>query len=294
MEQHEMKAASDSDYREKLSQTQLEAQRAGPTQHSTTTSRDLRFIDHYLDDGERALGHVRGRFQSIVSRVEELFGMLYGATKPYSDQVVAVAEQNPILFTFASIWIAFSAIPIIIFTGVVVFCTVTIFSIATFFICAAIIGILLLTFFAVIGTVVIASAVLIPTLAITTILSTLTLSFLLGLFVFHRLYLHLSSATSDEWSLETVGEGFKGWAEEVGERVGLNGPETVVLKQSPDDGDGRAKITDEKNNFSGDATSTTAASDSEQTGNIKDEKANIRESQHAHFQHPGKDTTKTR
>lgn len=67
-----------------------------------------------------------------------------------------------------------------------------------------------------------------------------------------------------------------------------------MLKQSPDDGDGRTKITDEKNNFSGDATSTTAASDSEQTGNIKDEKANIRESQHAHFQHPGKDTTKTR
>lgn len=223
------------------------------------------------------MGHVRGRFQSIVSRVEELFGFLYSATKPYTDKVVAVAEQNPILFTFASIWIAFSIIPIIIFAGFVAFCTVTIFSIATFFICATIVGILLLTFFAVIGTVVIASAILIPTLAITTILSTLTLSFLLGLFVIHRLYLHLSAATSDEWSLEAVGQGFKGWVEEVGERVGLDGSETIVLKQSPDDDDGRAKIIDEKNDSSGGATSTTAASESEQAGHIEDEKANTRE-----------------
>lgn len=73
-------------------------------------------------------------------------------------------------------------------------------------------------------------AILLPILAITTILSALTLSFLLGLFVIHRLYLHLSSATSNEWSIETVGEGFKGWVEEVGEKVGLNGSESVVLK----------------------------------------------------------------
>lgn len=74
----------------------------------------------------------------------------------------------------------------------------------------------------------------------------------------------MSAATSDEWSLEAVGQGFKGWVEEVGERVGLDGSETIVLKQSPDDDDGRAKIIDEKNDSSGGATSTTAASETEQ------------------------------
>lgn len=87
----------------------------------------------------------------------------------------------------------------------------------------------------------------------------------------------MSAATSDEWSLEAVGQGFKGWVEEVGERVGLDGSETIVLKQSPDDDDGRAKIIDEKNDSSGGATSTTAASESEQAGHIEDEKANTRE-----------------
>lgn len=75
MEQGDMKAASHSDHRREQSHAQPEAQRAAPTQHTTTASHDLRFIDHYLDDEEAALGHVRGRFQSIVSRVEELFGL---------------------------------------------------------------------------------------------------------------------------------------------------------------------------------------------------------------------------
>lgn len=119
-------------------------------------------------------------------------------------------------------------------------------------------------------------AILLPILAITTILSALTLSFLLGLFVIHRLYLHLSSATSNEWSIETVGEGFKGWVEEVGEKVGLNGSESVVLKQSSyDDDDGRA--TGEKSDSSGNVTSTTAASESERDGHIEDEKAGTQE-----------------
>lgn len=122
-------------------------------------------------------------------------------------------------------------------------------------------------------------AILLPILAITTILSVLTLSFLLGLFVIHRLYLHLSSATSNEWSIEAVGEGLKGWVEEVGEKVGLNGSESIVLKQSSydddDDDDGRA--TGEKSDSSGNVTSTTAASESEQDGHIEDEKAGTQE-----------------
>lgn len=117
-------------------------------------------------------------------------------------------------------------------------------------------------------------AILLPILAITTILSALTLSFLLGLFVIHRLYLHLSSATSNEWSIEAVGEGFKGWVEEVGEKVGLNGSESIVLKQSSYD-DGRAA--GEKSDSSGNVTSTTAASESEQDGHIEDEKAGTQE-----------------
>lgn len=132
-------------------------------------------------------------------------------------------------------------------------------------------------------------AILLPILAITTILSALTLSFLLGLFVIHRLYLHLSSATSNEWSIEAVGEGFKGWVEEVGEKVGLNGSESIVLKQSSYD-DGRAtggksesggnddgRAAGEKSDSSGNVTSTTAASESEQDGHIEDEKAGTQE-----------------
>lgn len=119
-------------------------------------------------------------------------------------------------------------------------------------------------------------AILLPILAITTILSALTLSFLLGLFVIHRLYLHLSSATSNEWSIEAVGEGFKGWVEEVGEKVGLNGSESIVLKQSSYDDDG-GRVTGEKSDSSGNVTSTTAASESEQDGHIEDEKAGTQE-----------------
>ncbi|KIR53984.1 hypothetical protein I315_03607 [Cryptococcus gattii Ru294] len=235
-----MNAASDSGHTGKLSQTQPEAQQEAPVQHSTATSRDPRFIDHHLDE-ETDLRHVQGKFQSIVSRVEELFGTLYDTTKPYSDKVVAVAEQYPILFTFAFTWIAFSSIPIIIFTSLQV-------------------------------------AILLPILAITTILSALTLSFLLGLFVIHRLYLHLSSATSNEWSIEAVGEGFKGWVEEVGEKVGLNGSESIVLKQSSyDDGRATGGKTGEKSDSSGNVTSTTAASESEQDGHIEDEKAGTQE-----------------
>ncbi|XAO21898.1 hypothetical protein I312_100654 [Cryptococcus bacillisporus CA1280] len=270
-----MNAASDSGHKGKPSQTQPEAQQEVPVQHSTAASRDPRFIDHHLDE-ETDLSHVRGKFQSIVSRVEELFGILYDTTKPYSDKVVAVAEQYPILFAFAFTWIAFSSIPIIIFTGFIVFCTVTIFAIATFFIFAAIFGLVLLTFSAAIGTLVLALAILLPILAITTILSALTLSFLLGLFVIHRLYLHLSSATSNEWSIEAVGEGFKGWVEEVGEKVGLNGSESIVLKQSSYDDDG-GRVTGEKSDSSGNVTSTTAASESEQDGHIEDEKAGTQE-----------------
>lgn len=69
-----MNVASDSGHKGKLSQTQPEAQQEAPVQHSTATSRDPRFIDHHLDE-ETDLSHVRGKFQSIVSRVEELFGM---------------------------------------------------------------------------------------------------------------------------------------------------------------------------------------------------------------------------
>lgn len=120
-------------------------------------------------------------------------------------------------------------------------------------------------------------AILLPILAITTILSVLTLSFLLGLFVIHRLYLHLSSATSNEWSIEAVGEGLKGWVEEVGEKVGLNGSESIVLKQSSYDDDDDGRATGEKSDSSGNVTSTTAASESEQDGHIEDEKAGTQE-----------------
>ncbi|KIR26980.1 hypothetical protein I309_04147 [Cryptococcus deuterogattii LA55] len=233
-----MNAASDLGHKGKLSHTQPEAQQEAPVQHSTA-SRDPRFIDHHLDE-ETDLSHVRGKLQSIVNRVEELFGILYDTTKPYSDKVVAVAEQYPILFTFAFTWIAFSSIPIIIFTTLQV-------------------------------------AILLPILAITTILSVLTLSFLLGLFVIHRLYLHLSSATSNEWSIEAVGEGLKGWVEEVGEKVGLNGSESIVLKQSSYDDDDDGRATGEKSDSSGHVTSTTAASESEQDGHIEDEKAGTQE-----------------
>lgn len=68
-----MNAASDSGHTGKLRQTQPEAQQEAPVQHSTATSRDPRFIDHHLDE-ETDLRHVQGKFQSIVSRVEELFG----------------------------------------------------------------------------------------------------------------------------------------------------------------------------------------------------------------------------
>lgn len=69
------------------------------------------------------------------------------------------------------------------------------------------------------------AAILLPILLFTLISSTFILSFLLGLFLAHRLYLHLTVAAKadpDKANLDYLTLGVKSWADETKGRVDLS------------------------------------------------------------------------
>nr|ODO01202.1 hypothetical protein L204_01929 [Cryptococcus depauperatus CBS 7855] len=69
------------------------------------------------------------------------------------------------------------------------------------------------------GTIALGLTMLLPTLFVTTIISLSLLSFLLALFVSQRLYLHVTTATSEEMSVGNVTDGVRGWVGELRERA---------------------------------------------------------------------------
>ncbi|WVQ81741.1 hypothetical protein IAT38_003866 [Cryptococcus sp. DSM 104549] len=168
---------------------------------------------------QQVIREVDEKMEGVVKRVEEITDRIYLVCKPLSDKALSFAENRPLLFTFVSLWAFFSAIPILFFLGFLAFAAVSIASVAAFFICVTVIGIALAAVSALIGTLVLSSAILLPILCFTTLLATSSLAFLLTLFLAHRLYLHLAASTSEEISAQTLSAGVRGWAGESVERV---------------------------------------------------------------------------
>nr|ODN86940.1 hypothetical protein L203_03713 [Cryptococcus depauperatus CBS 7841] len=88
-----------------------------------------------------------------------------------------------------------------------------------FTVLATTISTVVLAFFAMVGTIALGLTMLLPTLFVTTIISLSLLSFLLALFVSQRLYLHVTTATSEEMSVGNVADGVRGWVDELRERA---------------------------------------------------------------------------
>ncbi|WVR06864.1 hypothetical protein IAU60_003900 [Kwoniella sp. DSM 27419] len=172
-------------------------------------------------DGE-ALRDVQSVVEDTVKRVRERSDQFQHAAQPYADKTRSFAERRPVLFTFLALWAAFSAIPILIFLGFALTATTVIAFSSAFFIAMIIIGTILLTATVIIGTVLGAFVLLLPFLFFTTVLAVGALAALLGLFLIHRLYLHLSASSVDQGlNTRSISIGVRSWADETIERVPL-------------------------------------------------------------------------
>ncbi|WVW84124.1 hypothetical protein I302_106153 [Kwoniella bestiolae CBS 10118] len=179
----------------------------------TPTKKDIK---HKVDEGE---GH--GVVEDTVRRVRQQSDKLQSIAQPYADKTRFFAESKPVLFTFIALWVGFSAIPILIFLGFALAATVFILSTALVFSAVIVLGAVLMAAATIIGTILFGATILTPILFLTTLFATGTLLTLLGLFLIHRLYLHIQLSTSQSpegYSLQAIGEGLKSWAEETIQR----------------------------------------------------------------------------
>ncbi|ODN80611.1 hypothetical protein L202_02801 [Cryptococcus amylolentus CBS 6039] len=180
----------------------------------------LRGENGYVIHQDETLRKGHQKLESIVFRIENVFDNIYLRAKPYTNKLLAIAEAKPLLFTFSAIWLSFSAIPIVVFTGFILLSIATILAVAVSTLLVLVVGTVVLTLSAIVATLVFASFFLLPTLFVTTTFSAISISFLLGLFFVYRLYQHVSSATQEGLSFNNLGRGVGGWAGEVGDRVG--------------------------------------------------------------------------
>ncbi|KAK4689284.1 hypothetical protein P7C73_g828, partial [Tremellales sp. Uapishka_1] len=165
---------------------------------------------------EQAAADVQGTMDDTVRRIRETSDRLQQVALPYANRTKSFAEERPVLFTYLAILIALSIVPICIFVGFVLSITTLILGTAAFFIC-------LFTF----GTIVLGVSILLPILIFTTFLSLCTLTFLLGLFLLHRLYLHVSASVSnsdEQADVAALSTGVKTWLEETKSRVNVSVP----------------------------------------------------------------------
>ncbi|WRT66563.1 uncharacterized protein IL334_003522 [Kwoniella shivajii] len=193
-------------------------------------------------DGE-ILKDVSGVVEDTVRKVRQQSDKLQVAAQPYADKTRCFAETRPVLFTFIAIWAGFSMIPLLVFLGFALATTVFIVSTAVFFSGLVIIGTVLTGVAAFIGTLLFGAAILTPILFITTLLALGTLTTLLGLFLVHRLYLHVSISSSEEgWTTSALSVGIKSWAEETFQRVQSSLPvfqKTKIIEIGYDTGSGK-------------------------------------------------------
>ncbi|RXK39319.1 hypothetical protein M231_03398 [Tremella mesenterica] len=147
--------------------------------------------------------------EETVRKVRAQSDRLQAAAMPYADTARNFAETQPVLFTFLALFSALSFIPIFCFVAFVVGATSFILSIAAIMICLSVMGVLFISI-----------SLLLPVLLFTAFLSTCGLSALLLLFLAHRLYLHLQTATQGgPVNYVNLRTGVRGWLEETQERV---------------------------------------------------------------------------
>ncbi|ORX35735.1 hypothetical protein BD324DRAFT_631465 [Kockovaella imperatae] len=153
---------------------------------------------------------VQGMVDETVRRVREQSDRIQAAAMPYAEKTRAYAERQPVLFTYLAIFVALSIIPVGFFIGFVL-------SASLFIIAAAAVAI----FACVLGVVVLGACFLLPTLFVTSLVSLFFLSCLLGLFLVHRLYLHITAAksTNGRVDYDSLSRGVKTWLEETVDRV---------------------------------------------------------------------------
>ncbi|WWC89160.1 uncharacterized protein L201_004078 [Kwoniella dendrophila CBS 6074] len=193
-------------------------------------------IKKEVKSDSQVLKDVHGVVEDTVRRVRQQSDKLQSAAQPYADRTRTFAETNPVLFTFIALWVVFSSIPILMFLGFALASTVFIVSTAIFFSALILIGAILTGAAALIGTIIFGAALLAPVLFVTTILAFGTLTTLLGLFLVHRLYLHISISSSREGlTTTTIGLGIKSWFEETFKRVLSSVPSFKRTKQSNQD-----------------------------------------------------------
>ncbi|WVQ99490.1 hypothetical protein IAU59_006625 [Kwoniella sp. CBS 9459] len=174
-------------------------------------------------DGE-VLRDVQSVVEDTVKRVRQQSDKFQSAAQPYADKTRSFAEQRPVLFTFLVIWATFSAIPILFFLTFGLITTAVIASTAIFFLALTAIGTVLLAATVLICTLCGGLLVLFPVLCISTFLAFGALSTLVGIFLAHRLYLHVSLTAAEDkagFSLATLMRGTVSWIDETIERIPL-------------------------------------------------------------------------
>ncbi|WVF71363.1 hypothetical protein IAT40_006167 [Kwoniella sp. CBS 6097] len=174
-------------------------------------------------DGE-VLKEVQSVVEDTVRRVRQQSDKFQSAAQPYADKTRSFAERRPVLFTFLVLWATFSIIPILFFLTFALISTAIIASTAIFFLALTIIGTILLAASILLCTLCGGLLVLFPVLCVTTFMAFGALSTLLGIFLAHRLYLHISLAAAEDkagFSIATLARGIFSWIDETVERIPL-------------------------------------------------------------------------
>ncbi|GMK55274.1 hypothetical protein CspeluHIS016_0203300 [Cutaneotrichosporon spelunceum] len=156
----------------------------------------------------------KAALEDLMFRVRETSDRMQRALSPFAERIKVFAEAHPVVFTFTSIFVALSCIPVAC-ALLFVLCSVLLFTvIATFLLCLGIVGMVGL-----------AMTFLTPVLIITATLSAMAVCVLLALFLAHRLLLHIRSSCEHSPGLSGVLNGIHSWVDETLGRIGVGASE---------------------------------------------------------------------
>ncbi|OCF32928.1 hypothetical protein I316_05265 [Kwoniella heveanensis BCC8398] len=171
------------------------------------------------------LKDVQSVVEDTVRRVRQQSDKFQSAAQPYADKTRSFAERRPVLFTFLVLWASFSSIPVFFFLTFALISTAIIASTAIFFLALTIIGTVLFTASVLLCTLCVGLLVLFPVLCISTFIAFSALSTFVGIFLAHRLYLHIKLAKAEDeaglFSIATLFRGVVSWIDETIERIPL-------------------------------------------------------------------------
>ncbi|KAL7422200.1 hypothetical protein Q5752_002846 [Cryptotrichosporon argae] len=157
---------------------------------------------------DKARREVQAAIDEATKRIKDQSDRFQQAAVPLATRVRDFAERRPVLFTFAVIWTALSVLPIVFFAGFVLSVTGIVLGVAAIGICLS-----------VLGTILFGATILLPVLFVTSCAAIFFVASLVGLFLAHRLYLHLAHATRTDAgrvvSASTVVPAVSAWVRET-------------------------------------------------------------------------------